>query len=25
LPARPWPALNRIAGQPLDASKPEII
>jgi putative membrane protein len=25
LPARPWPALNRIAGQPLDASKSEII
>jgi cytochrome c oxidase assembly factor CtaG len=24
LPARPWPALNRIAGQPLDASKSEI-
>jgi cytochrome c oxidase assembly factor CtaG len=25
LPAQPWPALNRIAGQPLDPSKPEII
>jgi cytochrome c oxidase assembly factor CtaG len=25
LPAQPWPTLNRIAGQPLDASKPEVI
>jgi cytochrome c oxidase assembly factor CtaG len=25
LPAQAWPALNRIAGQPLDPSKPEII
>jgi len=24
LPAQPWPALNRIAGQPLDASKSEV-
>ena len=24
LPAHPWPALNRIAGQPLDASKSEV-
>jgi putative membrane protein len=24
LPAQPWPALNTIAGQPIDASKPEV-